>query len=162
MYQSLTLQILLSFVVTRSLASIIPNIPNRSLSTRECRNISPTWISQISSVAPNASYSNAISSNGAGSFFVYQNSSKSPYVSIPTLTFTNPSTTNQTCTLAATFPFFESQYLGWSLSSPNPPTLDISVISPPSNAPFDIPPTWTSTFFPENSDPLSTLEYLRQ
>ncbi|TGO89256.1 hypothetical protein BPOR_0117g00040 [Botrytis porri] len=152
MYQTGTFMILVSFIVTGSIASIIPNIPNRPLSPRECRNIPPTWISQISSVAPNSSYSNAISSNGAGSFFVYQNFSKSPYFSSPTLTFTSPSSTNQTCTLAATFPFFESQYLGWSHTSPTPPALDISIISPPSNSPFDISPTWTSTFFPENSD----------
>ncbi|KAF7930082.1 hypothetical protein BELL_0030g00200 [Botrytis elliptica] len=156
MYQSETFLILLLFIVTSSIASIIPNIPNRSLSTRECRNISPTWISQISSAAPNASYSNAISSNGAGSFFVYQNSTTAllQYLSftIPPST-ENPSRTNQTCTLAATFPFFESQYLGWSLTSPTPPTLDISIISPPSDSPFAIPPTWTSTFFSENSDP---------
>ncbi|KAF7949171.1 hypothetical protein EAE96_008339 [Botrytis aclada] len=112
MYQPGTLQILLSFIVTSSIAPIIPNFPN--LSTRECLNISPTWISQISSAAPNASYSNAISSNGAGSFFVYQNSTTAllQYISftIPP-SAQNPPTTNQTCTLAARFPFFELQYL---------------------------------------------------
>ncbi|KAF7897136.1 hypothetical protein EAF00_005364 [Botryotinia globosa] len=157
MYRSGTFQILLSFIVTSSIASVIPNVlntPDRSLSTRECRNISPTWISQISSAAPDASYSNTISSSGPGSFFVYQNSTTAllQYISftIP-LSTQSPSSTNQTCNLAATFPFFESQYLSWSLSSPTPPTLDISIISP-SNSQLNIPPTWTSTFFPENSD----------
>ena len=178
MYQLGTFQIILSFILTSSIASIIPSTPYKSLSTRECRKISPSWISQISSSAPNTSYSNAISSNGAGSFFVYQNSSISPYFSNTTLNFPivwllklspatallqymsftipsstqSPSSTNPTCTLAATFPFFESQYLGWSLSSPTPPTLDISIVSPLSNSPFNTPPTWTSAFFPENSD----------
>lgn len=155
MYQLGTFQIISSFILTSSIASIIPSTPYKSLSTRECRKISPSWISQISSSAPNTSYSNAISSNGAGSFFVYQNSTTAllQYMSftIPSST-QSPSSTNPTCSLAATFPFFESQYLGWSLSSPTPPTLDISIVSPLSNSPFNTPPTWTSAFFPENSD----------
>ncbi|KAJ8065347.1 hypothetical protein OCU04_006035 [Sclerotinia nivalis] len=70
------------------------------------------------------------------------------------MSFTFPPTSaNQICTLAATFPFFESQYLGWSFSSPVPPALDIFLISPLSDSSSIIPPTWTSTYFPTNSAP---------
>lgn len=75
-------QAVLSFILTATLAT---SILKSSLPPRACLSISPTWISEISSAAPDASYPNAISSNGDGSFFIYKNSSTSIRPSSPTV-----------------------------------------------------------------------------
>ncbi|KAM3070601.1 hypothetical protein ACMFMF_008054 [Clarireedia jacksonii] len=113
--------------------------PLSSLSSRSCEKVSPSWLSQIYSADPNHSYPNALGRNG-GSFFIFENSTTSD---LEYLSFTIPPTTNtsSTCTLSATFPYFESQYISYPPPLDSPPTIDV-FLAPSSPNPFT--PTWTS------------------